>query len=377
MKKIAFITTISFTMEKFVLDFAKYIASEDYEITLICNYDKEFVEKLPEHIKFIPIKIKRGVDFNLLYNIYQFYKILKKHQFDLIQYCTTNASFYGSIAGRFSKIKQRLYCQWGIYYVGSHGFKRKIFKFIEKMICLNSTVIQPDSNSNLEFSIQEKLYKREKAYVILKGSSRGVNLKKFDATLKDTYYIDMRNKLHLMEYFIFGYVGRLNLDKGLKELFLAFKRIEQENMRLVVVGPNDNLQQLDDDLLVWVKNNPNILFLPETQNPQEYFAMFDVNVLPSYREGMPSALLEALAMKSLTIATNINGIKDVITDGYNGFLVESKDEVSLAKKMKEVYEQYQQLSVIKEQGHQFIKEYFDQEKIFVELKKDRIDLLNK
>ena len=67
MKKICFVTTVSLTMKAFVVESAKYLHNKGgYDITLICNDDKEFAESLPDYIKFIPVSMARGVDLSAI-----------------------------------------------------------------------------------------------------------------------------------------------------------------------------------------------------------------------------------------------------------------------------------------------------------------------
>ena len=99
MKKICFITTVSLTMKAFVVESAKYLHNEGgYDITLICNDDKEFSDSLPDYIKFIPVSMARGVDLSVFSSIIDFIKIFKKEKFDLVQFSTPNASLAASIA---------------------------------------------------------------------------------------------------------------------------------------------------------------------------------------------------------------------------------------------------------------------------------------
>lgn len=374
-KKICFITTISFTMDAFILDFVKYLKEyEDYDITLMCNPDPEFEAKIPSNIRFIPMNIKRGMDFNIFSNIYKYYVLFKSEQFDLIQYCTPNAALYSSIGGYFAKVKNRLYTQWGIFYVGQNGIKRYIFKFIEKLTCMFSTVIEPDSKSNLELSVKEGLYNQSKARVIGSGSSRGVSLEKFDYRKRELYREEIRNELNIKDEFVFGYLGRLNKDKGLNELLYAFKELNR-NAKLILVGPNENTNELDQEIFNWALSNENIIILPNTSVPYKYFSAFDVNVLPSYREGMPSAMLETMAMKTLIIATDINGINDVLVDNKSGLLVKVRDYKDLKEKMQYAYDNFGNLTNIVDNAYEKIKNDFEQNHMFELMREDRKEIL--
>ena len=135
MKKICFVTTISGTLDSFVSNTAKYIhENTDWDITFICNYDKQFEEKLPDCIHYIPVKMERGINLGGIKAIAELKRIFKREKFDLIQYSTPNASLYASVAGKLAKVPVRLYCQWGMVFVGFSGIKRRIFKLMEQFI---------------------------------------------------------------------------------------------------------------------------------------------------------------------------------------------------------------------------------------------------
>ena len=135
MKKICICTTVSITMKSFVVETAKYLYNNcGYDVTLICNDDEEFKKSLPSYLHYIPVRMSRGIDFSAIASIMEFIRIFKKHKFDMVQYSTPNASCYASIAARIVKVPVRLYCQWGIRYVGLSGISRWIFKKIEKLV---------------------------------------------------------------------------------------------------------------------------------------------------------------------------------------------------------------------------------------------------
>jgi len=160
--KICYIATIHRTLNAFVLKTAQFIhENTDWDISFICNDDREWADSLPEYFHYFPVDMNRGLSFSFKTER-QIYNILKKEQFDLVQFCTPNASLYTALAAARAKVPVRLYCQWGIAYVGFAGWKRKILKLEEKLVCSRATVIEPDSISNLRFAIAEGLYKKEK-----------------------------------------------------------------------------------------------------------------------------------------------------------------------------------------------------------------------
>lgn len=183
--KVCYVTTLPVTLKTFVLKSAIYNLSEgDWDISFICNRTKGFEEELPSKIKYFPITLKRGISLSGFISIVQLYKIFKKEKYELVQYSTSNAGCYASIAAKMAGIPIRLYCQWGLDYPAFSGIKRLLFKTIERIICLFSTNVQPDSYGNLEIAINDHLYDKEKGMVIGNGSASGVDLERFNIDKK-------------------------------------------------------------------------------------------------------------------------------------------------------------------------------------------------
>lgn len=135
-EKICFITTVSTTLESFIVNTAQYLHEHtDWDISFICSTDDEFAKELPAYIHYYAVHMERGISLGGIQAMLEMWRIFKREKFDLIQYSTPNASLYASLAGFLARIPVRLYCQWGMAFVGFTGLKRKIFKAEEKLVC--------------------------------------------------------------------------------------------------------------------------------------------------------------------------------------------------------------------------------------------------
>ena len=376
MKKICFITTIPATLDTFVLETSKYLHDNgNYDITFISNYDKKFEDKLPDYIYYIPVNMKRGISISGISAICKIFKIFKKEKFDIIQYSTPNAAFYSSIAGKLAKIKNRLYCQWGIRYVGFKGIKRKIFKIIEKIICMNSTWIEPDSFGNLRFSHKEGLYNKSKSSVIWNGSAKGIDLNRFDITKKDLWKKDIAEKYGLQSKFVVGFVGRLDKDKGVNELFEAFKNLQIDNKKLLIIGSNDKKDTINQELYNWAKDNKDIVFTGPVKDIEKYYSVMDIFVLPSYREGFGSVVIEAEAMGVPVIVTDIPGPTEALKENETGIIIKKESSEQLKKAMEKLFQDKQLREEMSKNASKFAKEKFDKDKLYKYILEDRDNML--
>lgn len=379
MKKICFVTTVSLTLRMFVLKTAEYLHLNGYDISFICDEDPDFAASLPEYIHYYPIPMKRGISLGGIGAMRKMKKIFQRERFDLVQYSTPNASLYASMAAKSAHIPVRLYCQWGMAYVGFSGLKRKLFKQIEKTVCRFSTWIEPDSFGNLRFSHDEGLYPPEKGSVIWNGSACGVDLNKFDCTQKAAWRSSIRGKYGIPEAaIVFGFVGRVTRDKGINELFAASKRLfdENENAYLMIVGNNEITSAVNAELYNWAENEPRVFFCGSTNRVEQYLSAMDVYILPSYREGFGMVVVEAEAMGVPVIITDIPGPTDAMIPDLTGMIVQKGDDDSLCRAMRVLAENERLRLDMGANGRSFAAERFDQRVLLDKLLQDREKLLN-
>jgi glycosyltransferase involved in cell wall biosynthesis len=379
MKKICFVTTVYGTFRSFLKEFSKYLYfSGDYEIYLICDASSVIDGDMPEFVHYIPIKMERGVTLSLFSAIKDIQSILEKENFDIVQYSTPNAAFYTSIAAKRAKVPVKLYCQWGIRYMGFEGWKRALFKKLEKITCDNSTFIEAESHNIRNFAIDEGLYSKEKSCVIWNGSASGVDLTKFDASKKDEWKQKIRNEYIFDENdVVFSFAARLTADKGINELLEAFLNLSEkyENIRLFVMGAVDNNKSLNSVLFEKAKSGNKVFFTDRVSNVEEYYAASDVFVSPSYREGFGLVVIEAQAMGIPAIVSDVPGQVDAILPNETGLLCKVKDAKSLEEQMETFINNKEKREEMGRNAKKYIEDNFEQKKLFEYLKENRDKLI--
>ncbi|MCE7792509.1 glycosyltransferase family 4 protein [Salipaludibacillus sp. CUR1] len=374
-KKICFITTTSITIKSFLTGQMAFLKEHGYDITAVCAKDDSLINDLPPTVTYMPLKMKRGIDGpGAVLSIFFLYRFLKKEKFDIVQYSTPNASIYAAIASRLAKVPVRLYCQWGIRYTGFNGWKRKLFKAIEKVTCSLSTCIEPDSYGNLKFSHQEGLYTPSKSRVIWNGSANGVDLSKFDISKKEAWRQEIRMKNNISDNdFVLGFIGRLDKDKGINELFAAYKSISARypGTKLLLVGPKDNSGGLHARLLERSGKNESVIYSGFTTQVEKYAAAMDVFILPSYREGFGSVVIEAEAMGVPVIVTDIPGPTDAIQENDTGLLIQKGCSRSLVNAIETLIMNPDLCAKMSKNANRFVREHFEQKKLWKYILEDR------
>ncbi len=339
-KKICYVVTIAATIESFFIPQLKYLAENGLDVTVICSPSDTFdlQEKLGDSIRYIPLNIPRGVSTaGLLKAIRQLRTIFKREKFDLVQYSTPNAGFCASIAAKQAGVAVRNYHLMGLRYLGAAGVTQRFLKRIEKITCNHSTHIECISKSNLELCLKDDLFPPQKAVIVWNGSTGGVDLNRFDYNNREQFRSAIRDQYQISEdQFVFGFVGRITEQKGVNELLEAFLKIE--NAKLFMIGRMDDVSGIQHDLLEKSKNHKDIIYSGNVDNVEMYFSALDALLLPSYREGFGNVVIEAAAMGTPAIISDIPGPTDAVIPEVTAKLVRVKDAESLYQAMKSMTE---------------------------------------
>jgi len=139
---------------------------------------------------------------------------------------------------------------------------------------------------------------------------------------------------------VIGFVGELRNKKGLTTLLSAYTQANKNHLlTLLIVG---EVREGDDKKIFedFQRSNPdaNVIvtgYIPHSDLPS-YYSLMDVFIHPSLRDGMPNAVLEAMACGKAVIATPVGGTKDILEDGKNGAIVNVNDTKMLAQKITEL-----------------------------------------
>lgn len=381
-KSICIISTVDTTLSAFVLPVARELQSKGYAVTLLASMSDSFIKANQDEFSLIDLKMERGAKpIGMLKAIVSLYKIFRREKFDLVQYATPNASFYASVASKLAGYKKRLYCQWGIRYVGfESGFSRKLFKTLERITCKLSTHIRPASRKNMEFAISEGLYKASKASVVGDGGTIGVDSNNFDLAKKQEFRDSILTKHPtLKDKTVFGFIGRLDRDKGVAELFTAFLSLYEhyEDIALLVLGSFDKPEGIDKSLLESVQNVDSVIFTGHTREVANYLSSMDILVHPSYREGFSMVIQQAMFMEVAVLTTDIPGPSEVIENQVSGFAVKAKDATELQCGMKKLLDDEILRQRFAKAGYQRAVRLFSRERMVELTILDRNNILNK
>ena len=314
-----------------ILNFRKSLILEllknNFEVVVIAPEDKyvDEIEKLG--VKFIPLSNlnRKGTNpFKDLQLIWELYNIYKREKIDLSLNYTIKPNIYATIAASFLGVKTICTVTGLGYSFLSDNMVTKLAKYLYRIAFRKAAVVIFQNDDDCELFIKKRLVHKEKTKIIY-GS--GINCQ---------YYLP-EPKSNKENQFIFLFVGRLLYDKGIVEFLEAAEVVKSDNVNAEfwILGAidTDNPSALDPNKLKSYVDKGTVKYFEATDEVKDYIKNANVVVLPSYREGLPRVMLEALSMEKPVITTDTAGCRATVENGKNGILVPVKDVSALANAM--------------------------------------------
>lgn len=362
------ITTVPLSLDKLLEGQLNYM-SEFYNVIAVSS-EKEYLEVIGkrENVATHHIEMTRKITpLQDLVSVVKMYFFFKKVKPFIVHTHTPKAGIVGMVAARLARVPHRLHTVAGLPLLEATGLKRKLLDFVEKLTYSCATKVYPNSNALLGI-IQENNYcPPTKLKVIGKGSSNGINTDYFD----DKHFSaeqksELKKQLNIHEGdFVFIFVGRIVADKGINELISAFSELQQQKVKLLLVGPlEQDLNPLLPETLQQIQGNTNIISVGFQNDVRPYFAISNALVFPSYREGFPNVVMQAGAMNLPSIVTNINGCNEIIEEGKNGIIIPVKNSDELHKAMLKFVTNAEQLQTYKQNSRELIVSRYQQSKVW-------------
>ena len=335
--KILLVSNTSFFLHNFLQGLMKRFREERFDVVGLAPPDV-YSEKLTNNgFRLVPISRLDRKGSNPLHDVklmLELRRIYRQERPNLVLHFTIKLNVYGSIAARLAGTKSVctvtglgwLFTDKGLKArLGSLGYKvlyRIAFSFSKHVVFLNK--------DDRAFFLGNGLAKDSRSSVI---PGAGVNTENFDpgfcgAAGRNLPVLSMAPGLSFL------LIGRMLWDKGVGEFVEAASIVKQRepDARFLLLGPidKDNRSAIPEAVIAEWESKDLVHYLGRTDDVRPYICATDAIVLPSYREGIPSALLEAMAMGKPVITTNTPGCRDVLDDGKNGFIAPERDARALA-----------------------------------------------
>lgn len=321
--------------EKLLLYYLKNLDKGKYSLYVCCFREKpdDLIPEMSEFAQIINLKVKNKFNPIIIVSIL---KLIREISPDIIHTHLFQPRIYATIAHIFSKRPVLITQKHSIV----NPKKHHIFILFEMIsIWMNDKVI----------AISESVKKSLKKYELISENKifvlpNCIDYKKFN---NKTEREIIQNKKEI----VIGTVGRLEIEKGTKYLLLAMKIILTSfpNARLEIIGDGSQYKELKEfSKKLGISNS--VIFFGKFADVIPFYNKMDIFVLPSILEGFGIVLLEAMAAEVPVIATDVDGIKEVVIDGECGILVPPKNPEAIANSVTRLIENPQLTNKIVEKG---------------------------
>ncbi len=277
-----------------------------------------------------------------LWALWKTYQLLRRLRPDVVHSHTPKAGLIGMLAARLAGIPVRIHTITGLPLLEKRGWLRWVLVRLERVTYTCATAVWSDSQAILLPAAQVITHRAAHFSVLKSGSLNGVDTAYFDRTRDVVEQADqIRCRLQLTGSFVWIFVGRIVPDKGIAELLQTVVDLHHEipTVRLLLVGEREEtLTPLSDLVRQRLAMHPALIEVGFQPDIRPYLAVADALVLPTYREGFPTVLLEAGSMHLPCVTTDINGCNEIIRHHHNGLLVPPKDQPALRTAMRQLME---------------------------------------
>lgn len=267
--------------------------------------------------------------------LFEIYKIIRKIQPDYVLSYTIKPVIYGTLAAYLAKVPNRFSLITGLGYAfqnvdstSKRSTFQKIVHWLYKQALIRSSKVFFQNPDDLALFQQLNLLSNMVPAVVVNGS--GVNVTDFEVVI-------LPRAVNGEVKVTFLLIARLLEDKGIREYIEAAKLIKKEypQIKFNLVGWIDENPTAikQEELDEWIDQKV-IKYWGKLSDVRPAIADSSIYVLPSYREGTPRTVLEAMSMGRAIITTDAPGCRETVIHGENGYLVEVKSVSSLEAAMK-------------------------------------------
>ena len=365
MKKIFLVVNDLITATNFRKDLMNTLCDLGHDVVVICPEQSNFVnsseildssQKLSfRHINISINRVSLNPIESLKY-ICSLSKILKLEYPDYVLLYGPKIVILGSIASKIAKIDKVCSTITGLGYVfASNSLKARILSILFNILYkvalgFNSRVFFQNQDDRNYF-LKNKLVNKHKS-ILINGS--GVNINEFKPSAK----LDKR--------YIFLMIARIVPEKGVYEFVNAARIVKEKypNVIFQLLGPleSESSSTLPQEVSCWHEEGV-IEYISKKADVKPFIANCSTFVLPSYREGTPKSVMEAMAMGKAIIASDVPGCRQLVIDGINGYLVPPRNSKLLAESMISLYEDDDFVKMAGVKSIEIIRDKYDVRKV--------------
>ena len=366
MKKILYLITSSEYggAQKYVFDLAVNLPEAKYQATVAAGSgDGELFKRLAGFplVKAIKLSNLKRLPGPLAAKrcLKEILELLTKEQPDILHLNSSMAGCLGSWAAKVYKKNTKanlkvVYTVHGWVFLEPSFLKPRIYFLAEKITARWKDVFIVLSERDLQIGLKRKISRENKFVKIYNG----LNDEAPCFLTKETARKILPAEFQKNNLPIIGTIANFYPTKGLQYLIEAARLLKEKNKNInfIIFGDGPEKKKLEKQI---AESNleKNIFLAGRIPSAARYLTAFDIFILPSVKEGLPYAILEAMAAELPIVATGVGGIPELIENNKSGLLVEPKNPVALASAIEGLLADPNQQKNLAREAKQRIKKF--------------------
>lgn len=326
---------VDFTLKHFLLPLIDGMQNHGWEVTAVCSDGPETSGLRARGYAVDTIPIARSLNvFKHAVSVVRLAFYFRQQQFDILHVHTPVAALVARVAAFLARVPVVVYTAHGFYFHDEMpSWKRRLFVSLERFAGRFTNLLFTQSAEDAETAVQEGISPAVDTLAI----GNGVDAGRFDPSVIGAGG-EMRRALGIPEEaFVIGIIARQVIEKGIMEFLEAAIAAAGKNqeIHILMVGErlaSDHAGDVEAELeRAGAALGKRLVATGARKDIPELLAAMDVFCLPSWREGMPRTIIEAMMMGKAVIATDIRGSREEVVPGETGLLVPTRSPEALAE----------------------------------------------
>jgi len=365
--KICQLCAVDFTLKKFILPLVDAQKNAGHDVVCVCSEGKYTQGLIDSGYNIESISIARSFNiFSHAKSVAKLYKFLKYNSFDVLHVHTPVAAMIGRLAAFLARVPLVIYTAHGFYFhENMKPLQKKFYILLEFIFGLMTDVLFTQSKEDAQSAVQYKIGSKEHVYAI----GNGVDAERFNP-LEKFNSEQLRKTLNIPDdSFVVGMICRLVKEKGLDEFLKAAQEInlENNNCYFLIVGErqlHDHAEGVEESIKLAEKAlGKNLILAGYRSDIPQLLHIMNLFVLPSWREGMPRSIIEAMMMSLPVLATDIRGSREEVIHNETGLIVPVRSPGLLAAAIIRFVKNPKWARSMGENGRQRAIENYDETKV--------------
>ncbi|MGB5268086.1 MAG: glycosyltransferase family 4 protein [Polyangiales bacterium] len=380
--KVLHVCAVAFGLETLLLPQIDYLRGRGLSVEAACSPDPRVDTLRARGYTIHEVQVDRKISpAPNSKSVLELARLMRSQNYDLVHTHAPVASVLGRVAAKLAGVKRIVYTAHGFYFHDDMPRRKyALYHGIEKSVAQITDRILVQSEEDFDTAVTTGLGSAAK----IRYLGNGIDLKRFEMTaLHEEGRAALRKELRVPQSRgpILGITGRITEEKGFGELIeaLSFLHDDFPEAHLIVIGGQLSTERdaFQDRLVDFIGEHgldSHVTFTGFRSDVPELLSLLDVFVLPSYREGLPRSILEAMAMELPVVATRIRGCREAVVDRVTGLLVPARDSRALKGAISQILSDRELAYRFGKAGRERVVRTFDEQFVFARLENDYREL---